>query len=108
MTEKAPSERREHPRVRLEGTVDYAGSEGLRCTEIKNISVGGLRLHLSGRERPGARVALRIELPGAQAVDVAGQVVWARQSAPFEVGVRFINLDAASAWLLDQHVDRQE
>ena len=89
-------ERRRHPRTSLVGVVDYTGAEGVSCTGIKNIGLGGVRLDLTGRERPGARVQLSIVLAGnEEPIQVVGQVVWARQSEPYEVGIRFVEVDTS-------------
>ena len=97
-------ERRKHPRVVIEGLIDYEGSSGARCEGICNISRGGLRLLVNQREKPGAQVKLRVVLPKLQAFTARGQVVWARQIAPYEVGIRFLDLDPEAVRTLDQHL----
>jgi len=95
-------ERRRHERCVVDGgerpveVVTYAGTPGVRCTGVRDIGLGGMRLTLSGPERPGARVTLSVALGGEdEQVEVVAQVVWARRAAPHEVGIRFLEVDAS-------------
>lgn len=73
----------------------YSGEPGVQCMGIVNIGLGGIRLSLSGGEKPGSRVQLQITVdPEEQPIDVLGQVVWARTAPPFEAGIRFLEVDA--------------
>jgi len=88
-------ERRKHPRRDLVGVVRYSGKPGVECTGIVDIGLGGIRLELSGSEKPGGRVQLQITVaPEDQPIDVLGQVVWARTAPPYEAGIRFLEVDA--------------
>lgn len=91
------AERRVHPRERVRGEVSYEGSPQLRCEEVYDLSAGGMRLVLSGPEETGRDVQLRIEGEGGAITVARGRVVWARQAAPFQVGIRF--LDAGSSFV---------
>jgi len=81
--------------------VSYEGSSGLCCEEVYDLSVGGMRLVLSGPETPGADVQLKIETFDQASsndpvmVTMRGRVVWARQVSPFQIGVRFLDADRA-------------
>lgn len=87
-------ERRRFPRVNMFGVVDYVGTEGVRCTGIKNISLGGVRLQISAAERPGTRVKLSLTVADDETpIHLLGQVVWARQAEPYEVGISFLDMD---------------
>lgn len=87
-------ERRRHPRKPLIGVVEYAGADGVSCLEIINISLGGIRLRTTGAERPGQRVELTVKAEGEdQQVHLLGQVVWARQVEPYEVGLSYLDVD---------------
>jgi hypothetical protein len=88
-------ERRRYPRHHLAGVVEYSGGEGVRCNEIINIGMGGVRLELTAAERPGTRVELRIALEQGEPITVVGQVVWARTREPYEAGIRFLEVDAS-------------
>ena len=87
-------ERRKFPRKPLIGVVDYAGADGVACTEIINISFGGIRLRVTGAERPGDRVELSVQAEGEEPVHLLGQVVWARQVEPYEAGLSFLDVDS--------------
>lgn len=88
-------ERRRFPRVSSDvGVVDYAGGEGVRCTGITNISLGGIRLKTTGAERPGNHVKLSLTIEGEEKpIHLLGLVVWARQAAPYEAGISFLDVD---------------
>jgi hypothetical protein len=89
------NERRRFPRKPLIGVVDYAGADGVTCIEIINISLGGIRLKVTGAERPGDRVELSVQsnVEEGEPVHLLGQVVWARQAEPFEAGLSFLDID---------------
>jgi PilZ domain len=89
------NERRRFPRKPLIGVVDYVGADGVSCIEIINISLGGIRMSLSGAERPGNRVELSVQVKEEEGepVHLLGQVVWARQAEPFEAGLSFLDVD---------------
>jgi len=89
------AERRRYARQDRVGVVEYSGREGVDCTGIVNIGLGGVRLALTGCEQPGTQVQLRISLErGSAPLDLVGQVVWARRSAPYEAGIRFLDIDS--------------
>lgn len=103
------ADRRQYPRRALIGMVDYAGSPGVRCIGIKDISYGGLRLQVNAPESPGAKVALSLLFPGSKdPVETQAQVIWGRQVAPFEVGLRFLDLDETCSAFLRRMVEDQE
>jgi|GEM_PF-3190847 hypothetical protein len=102
-------DRRQYPRRPLIGMVDYVGSPGVRCLSIRDISYGGLRLEVNAPESPGAKVSLSLLFPGSEdPVATHAQVVWGRQAAPFEVGLRFLELDEACSSLLRRMVEDQD
>lgn len=99
-------DRRHHPRLNVVGVVEYAGTAGVRCLEIKDISLGGIRLGVSDREKPGENVRLRISLADSnETFDLYGQVVWARQVKPYEVGIRFLVQDTDPVEHLSRYLD---
>jgi hypothetical protein len=76
------------------GVASYAGTEGVGCTDIINISLGGIRLQITSAERPGQRVELTVTVEGDdEPVHLLGQVVWARQAEPYEAGLCFLDVD---------------
>ena len=83
-------ERRKHRREPTKGVARYRGGDGLEALELCDLSVGGLRLTLSGPETVGRDVELSLQLPDrAGEVQVKGRVVWARQASPYSTGIRF-------------------
>ncbi len=102
------TERRSSPRVRPAiDLLGYEGSDGVAHRELTDISRGGLRLVTTAPEQPGARVTLRLGFgedgeADRQQIDVGGQVIWARQVAPFQSGIRFVSLSEAARKLLSQ------
>jgi hypothetical protein len=99
-------ERRHHPRLNVVGVVEYEGAAGVRCLEIKNISLGGIRLGISDKERPGGNVRVRITFADSkETLDLYGQVVWARQVEPYEVGIRFLVQDPEQVQQLGRYLD---
>jgi hypothetical protein len=55
-----------------------------------------MRLSFSEAVVPGTRMRMRLRLSADEApVDVVGLVVWARRSAPYQAGIRFLEVDAA-------------
>ena len=91
----AASERRKFERVSVVGAVRYHGSQGVSCIAINDISCGGIRLHLSAKEKPGTDVEIELTLDQESTpLIIRGRMVWARQNTPYEAGVRFLSLDA--------------
>jgi hypothetical protein len=90
-------EKRRHSRRTAAAEIrDYRGSKGVHCAEIINISLGGIRLELTAKEKPGTKVELSMRLEQHQSpLTVRGMVVWARQVAPFEAGICFLEMDFA-------------
>jgi hypothetical protein len=88
-------ERRRFPRLERQlSEVEVSAGGAVRCTGIVDIGLGGIRLALTDALEPGTRVRLRLRLArDEEPVDVSGQVVWSRQSAPFEAGIRFVDVD---------------
>lgn len=87
-------ERRAHQRGPARGSVDYQSSAQLRCEEIYDLSAGGMRLVLSGPEEAGREVRLRLHPDSGEELAIRARVVWARQKAPFQVGLRFLDVAA--------------
>lgn len=98
------NEKRRSRRLRAEIPVRYRlpGEPAFtlaRATGV-DMSLGGVRLLLEGSPGVGARLDMRIDLPGTgKALDVAGEVVWQRMIAggACEAGVKFGGLTAEDA-----------
>jgi c-di-GMP-binding flagellar brake protein YcgR len=98
---ESSQDRRQHDRKPLTASVVYRGSPGVSSEALTDISLGGARLLLSGCEQPGTDIELAIEFSSGKAVSAPGRIVWARQSAPFEVGVRFLTLTEEASRVLE-------
>jgi hypothetical protein len=89
------SERRLHPRKDLDARIDYSGQNGVQCLSLIDISFGGMRLLMDQPEKPGTKIRLTLQFSTSSLTSIiSGQVVWARQLAPYEIGIRFLSLDA--------------
>ena len=104
-------ERRKFPRAaepldaqcRVEG--DLAAT-WMRMT-IVNLSAGGLRVRLSQAIDPGARLKLKIKLPGVpQVLELRGGVIWNQLQASevVEHGIEFADLTLKQQAQIDQLV----
>ena len=99
-------ERRHDDRGTLQATVEYYGTRGVACHEVEDASLGGMRLLLSGPEQPGQQVLLRVRFESTEedGFDATGRIIWARQVAPYVVGVEFDDPDALRNSLLRRYV----
>ncbi len=92
--EGKPAEQRKHPRYEVTAYVDYAGSEVLLYHRIENISMGGICIQTASLEDRGTVVDLVINFPDLDtSLSIQGEVVWANQEHPMDMGIRYINLD---------------
>jgi molecular chaperone DnaK len=102
------------PRVAAELQVRLASGEGVPLAERSTVDLsrGGLFVRTLEPLPPGTRLGLDVTLAGGHGlVHAAGEVVWTTPpSAPGEpfrapgMGIRFLDLDAASRALLDRYV----
>ena len=85
---------RAFPRLELNASVDYTGSEVLLYHKVQNISLGGICIQSAAVEDVGTMVDLVLNFPDLEAtIGVKGEVVWANHDAPMDMGIRFIDLD---------------
>jgi uncharacterized protein (TIGR02266 family) len=92
-------DRRKHPRVRVDVTVDFKSGGNFYVARAGDISTGGLFLAKPAQPLEiGSPVALRLRLLNkAYAIDA--EVVWDLRDTAGElagVGLRFVNLPAAA------------
>lgn len=100
--------RRAHPRVNVSLKVRGSGREDEVAKAI-DLSVGGVALVLPEKVPPGAQAELRIDVPGSDTpVVVLGEVVdrIVPHGSDWEVGVRFLEMDASDARLIEAYLDR--
>ena len=87
-------DRRRHQRAGVPGEVADASEELGGSAMLVDVSEGGLRLMVEGPVPLGTEVQLRLEFVDCDVpIQVLAQVVWCRQSPPYEVGVRFLELE---------------
>jgi c-di-GMP-binding flagellar brake protein YcgR len=96
-------ERRKFIRINESLKVRYQVLRSFRLvtSHSKDFSEGGIRLPVIQRLQPGMVLEIEIYFPQYQKPAVAtGEVVWIREiedlKFPFVVGIKFINIDAAS------------
>jgi hypothetical protein len=102
------SDKREHPRFRIEGTTMAIGKPGLLATlglglirhPVVNLSQGGVMVKFVKRLPVDSRHPLRIEIPKyKEVIEGLGEVRWCGESAKSKteiyLGIQFVNLPAA-------------
>ena len=102
------------PRVAAELKISLASGEGVVLAERSTVDLsrGGVFVRTLDPQPPGTRLRLELALSdGFGAVHAGGQVIWTTPpSAPGEparspgMGIRFLDLDAASRASLDRYV----
>ncbi|NOZ87797.1 MAG: hypothetical protein GXP49_16355 [Deltaproteobacteria bacterium] len=102
MSEK---ERRIFPRIEVNAYVDYTGSEVLLFHKIENISLGGISIKASKVEPMGTVVDLFINFPDLdKSIHTKGEVVWASEESPLDMGIRYVNLTPADKEILKKYL----
>jgi diguanylate cyclase (GGDEF)-like protein len=91
----AQGERRRHRRTAASPPVSLSTADGPAAARIKNISEGGLLVSLHREVPMGSAVRLTIEAPGAEPMEMLGEVVHVQrvpgeEDPTFDVGVRFV------------------
>jgi len=80
------AEKRKYPRINCHFLVYYhmlEGSNEIDLSQMKNVSVGGMLLTTSKPFEKGAKLALKIRLPGVY-VESAGRII---ESYPLQKGI---------------------
>jgi len=99
-------ERRRHPRSSFIGDIKYSGSDGISCLDIHDVSAGGLRLCLDGCEQPGTRIIVSLLLKShPDRIEIPGQIVWARQAPPYDIGIRFLEDNSPATTRLQSYLE---
>jgi uncharacterized protein (TIGR02266 family) len=100
-------EKRAHKRIEVNAYVDYTGSEVLLYHKVENISLGGMCIQAAAAEPPGTEVDLVINFPDlGNTIELRGQVVWTSAAPPFNMGIRFIELDARTSAILESYLEK--
>ena len=87
-------ERRNAPnRIKTEVLVDYRGTHVVLYHRVRNLSLGGICIESPSVEPVGKPVTLSLNFPDLhKSIEVDGEVVWANEEAPRDMGIRFKNL----------------
>ena len=87
-------ERRDAPnRIKTEVLVDYRGTHVVLYHRVRNLSLGGICIEAPSVEPVGKHVTLSLTFPDLhKSIEVEGEVVWANDEDPRDMGIRFINL----------------
>jgi hypothetical protein len=105
--ERAPGDKREHPRFQVEGATTCLGKPGFLSSlgfgpirhQVVNLSEGGAMVRVGKNLPVDSRHELLIEIPTyRETLETVGEVRWCAQSAKnksdFYVGIRFVDLPA--------------
>lgn len=90
-------ERRNAPnRIKADVQVDYLGTHVVLYHRVLNLSIGGICIESPSVEAVGKVVRLSLNFPDLhRSIDVEGEVVWANQEPPQDMGIRFRELSDA-------------
>ena len=88
-------ERRNRPnRIQTDVLVDYRGTHVVLYHRVRNLSIGGICIESPTVEPLGKVVSLSLNFPDLhQTIEVNGEVVWANEEPPRDMGIRFMDLD---------------
>jgi len=98
--------RRDSPRIKADVVVDYTGTEVLLYHHVENISLGGLCIQAPSVEPVGINVSLTLNFADLNVtIDIEGEVVWANEDPPRDMGIRFIGLNEENKDIIRQYID---
>ena len=99
--------KRSAPRIECDARVDFSSpSEMVLDHELENLSLGGACLRSVKVQPVGTPVALVINFPdlGGRTIEIGGEVVWANEEEPRDMGIRFTDLDDEARDLLRMYI----
>ena len=103
------SAERRQPRIETDALVDVAGTDVLLYHHIHNLSLGGLCIQSPTTEPVGTRVSLSINFPDLHTtLDVEGEVVWANNEHPCDMGIKFVNLTGPDKQVLRSYLQLRQ
>jgi uncharacterized protein (TIGR02266 family) len=96
MTRPGTHEKRVHPRVSLEASVDFNSGSNFFTGQAKDISVGGLFLETPAAVQVGMPLMLRLEILNKK-LNIEAEVTWVMLDGKRQVGIgaRFLKLAEA-------------
>ncbi len=104
-------ERRNHPRVPFDSTIDFQQDKPTPGSCVsKNISNRGLFVKTPRLLPPNTKLSLSIPLPGViKQINVLGEVAWVSQqtvgNGPRGMGIRFVDLSQEDQQIISAFVD---
>lgn len=98
-------ENRRFPRYEVDLRVDVKAGESIVQPRIQNLSLGGICLQTPALEEVGTKVDLVIHTDEGMALSLRGEVVWVNREPPTDVGIRYLELDAATRTQLERVIE---
>ena len=112
--EAANSQRRRHPRFKVELDVSLGSDHNFYVGFVENLSTGGVFIATHMLKAVGEVFELTVHLPNSSfAVKGVGEVRWIREysersNVPPGMGIRFIQLDDESRVLIEDFLSKRE
>jgi uncharacterized protein (TIGR02266 family) len=101
-------QKRKNVRIVTDALVDYTGSEVLLFHKIENIGLGGMSMRTATPEPVGTEVYLTINFPDLnETIEAEGEVVWANDEEPKDMGIKFRGLSEANKEVLRRYIQEQ-
>ncbi len=110
----AASQRREHPRYKVELDVSLGSDHNFYVGFVENLSTGGVFIATHMLKSVGEVFELTVHLPNSTtAVRGLGEVRWIREysersNVPPGMGIRFISLEDGAQVLIEEFLARRE
>lgn len=101
--------RRRHKRIKCDARVDYGSStEVLLDHDVQNLSLGGACLAVSTVQPMGSKVLLVLSFPDMDdiSIEVEGEVVWANDEHPRDIGIAFLDMEDTARQVLKDYIAR--
>jgi uncharacterized protein (TIGR02266 family) len=111
---QSASQRREHPRFKVELDVSLGSDHNFYVGFVENLSSGGVFIATHMLKTVGEVFELTVHLPNSnEAVRGVGEVRWIREysersNVPPGMGVRFISLEAGAEKLIEDFLAHRE
>lgn len=92
-------------RIATDVIVDYRGTHIVLYHKVRNLSLGGICIEAPSVEEVGKTVSLSLNFPELhESIEVAGEVVWANQEPPCDMGIRFHGLTEEQATTIRAYI----
>ena len=92
-------------RIQTDVLVDYRGTHVVLYHRVRNLSIGGICIESPTVEPLGKIVSLSLNFPDLhQTIEVTGEVVWANEESPRDMGIRFMELDESQVQTIRAYI----